>query len=216
MLYRDEILQDVLGVMRALVLDDDVRVEYGRAHEHARAIAGETLNIIVHLMEVNFQSNESIMRDLMTTLSSLLVRTEFCEMVSDAGVLKIIHEAMICYHDSESFTKQSFKLLKSLAGNDECKRHIIKNGAAETIVSGINRHRASATTVGLGLACVAALTLRSPDNSQILFQTGAPEAIVNAMKVHPDIENVQVRVLYTRYVNITNCSEFYKQRFHLE
>lgn len=207
MLYRDEILQDVLGVMRALVLDDDVRVEYGRAHEHARAIAGETLNIIVHLMEVNFETNESILRDLMVTLSSLLVRTEFCKVVSDAGVLKIIHEAMIYYRDSESFMKHSFKLLKSLAGNDECKWQIVKNGTAEAIVSGINRHQASATTVGLGLACVAALTLRCPDNSQIFFETGAPEAIVNAMKVHPDTENIQVHIFYISYMNIIALSQ---------
>lgn len=44
------LLRDALGVIRALVLDDDVRVEFGRAHEHARAIAGDTLCHITSLL----------------------------------------------------------------------------------------------------------------------------------------------------------------------
>lgn len=45
------LLRDVLGVLRALVLDDDVRVEFGRAHEHAKAIASDTLLAITSLLK---------------------------------------------------------------------------------------------------------------------------------------------------------------------
>lgn len=45
------LLRDVLGVMRALILDDDVRVEFGKAHEHAKAIAGDTLLTITALLQ---------------------------------------------------------------------------------------------------------------------------------------------------------------------
>lgn len=44
------LLRDVLGVLRALVLDDDVRVEFGRAHDHAKAIASDTLTQIISLL----------------------------------------------------------------------------------------------------------------------------------------------------------------------
>lgn len=44
------LLRDVLGVLRALILDDDVRVEFGRAHEHARTIASDTLCSITSLL----------------------------------------------------------------------------------------------------------------------------------------------------------------------
>jgi rRNA-processing protein FCF1 len=37
------IVRCVCGVMRALVLDDDVRVQYGMSHEHARQLATELL-----------------------------------------------------------------------------------------------------------------------------------------------------------------------------
>lgn len=45
------LLRDVLGVLRALILDDDIRVEFGRAHEHAKAIAGDTLLTITSLLQ---------------------------------------------------------------------------------------------------------------------------------------------------------------------
>lgn len=44
------LLRDILSVVRALVLDDDVRVEFGRSHEHARIIASDTLCAITGLL----------------------------------------------------------------------------------------------------------------------------------------------------------------------
>lgn len=47
-------LRAVCAVLRCLVLDDDVRVEYGRAHEHARVIASDTLCPIIELLHSKF------------------------------------------------------------------------------------------------------------------------------------------------------------------
>lgn len=44
-------LASVCGVLRTLVLDDDVRVEFGKAHEHARIIAGDTLHSMLELLD---------------------------------------------------------------------------------------------------------------------------------------------------------------------
>lgn len=45
-----ELIRSTLALCRALVLDDDVRVEFGKAHEHARIIASESLCSIMFLM----------------------------------------------------------------------------------------------------------------------------------------------------------------------
>lgn len=49
-----DLLKDVLHVLRALVLDDDIRVEFGHAHEHARLIANELLAEITGLLKSKF------------------------------------------------------------------------------------------------------------------------------------------------------------------
>lgn len=185
-----DLLCAVLGVLRALVLDDDIRVEFGRSHEHARAIASDTLCSITNLLE-KFKNDAAVMNELLLTLSALLVRTEFCKKVDDAGALTIIQKALQEFSNNDKLVRQCFKVLKALAGNDECKTKIIKMGAAPVLVSTLNQNKQSAATASLGLACIASLTLRSTENSEALYIAGAPLVIIETMKIHPESESVQ-------------------------
>lgn len=45
------LLREVCCVFRYLVLDDDIRVEFGKAHDHARLIAADTLEDLTKLQE---------------------------------------------------------------------------------------------------------------------------------------------------------------------
>lgn len=127
----------------------------------------------------------------MQTLSALVVRTEFCKKVQDAGGVKAIKEAMLDFQDKEKIIRQCFKLIKILAGNDESKVYIIQNGFTPIILRCLTINTKSPQCTFNGLGCIAALTLRSPDNSKILFDAGAPEVIIEAMKQNPDNMNVQ-------------------------
>lgn len=46
----ETLVKEVCAVFRYLVLDDDVRVEIGKAHDHARLIAAETLTDLTALL----------------------------------------------------------------------------------------------------------------------------------------------------------------------
>lgn len=52
-LNNDFLIKEMCAVCRALVLDDDVRVEFGHAHEHAKAIASDILCPLMKLLEGN-------------------------------------------------------------------------------------------------------------------------------------------------------------------
>ncbi|RZC41228.1 hypothetical protein BDFB_006691 [Asbolus verrucosus] len=145
-----EVLKDVLLVLRALILDDDVRVEFGRAHEHARIIASETLSTITGLIN-KFKADASIINDLMLTLSSLLVRAEFCIKVEETGGVELMQDVMTTFMKNDNVVQ----------------------------------------TASAGLNCVAALSLRCPENSKALFEAGLPEVIINVMRKHPDEKSVQ-------------------------
>lgn len=45
------IVRPVCGVARALVLDDDIRVQFGKSHEHARELALEILSTLTDLLK---------------------------------------------------------------------------------------------------------------------------------------------------------------------
>lgn len=210
-LVRDEVtgpeLRDACAVIRALVLDDDIRHEYGKAHEHANSIAKSALNVITGLMP-RFKKDKAVVGDLMITLAALIVRNEYCKEVEDVGGLKFVVNIMIDYPDSEKLNWQALKLLKALAGNDDVKTHIITSGCAPLIVSAVSRMKESECVVTAGLACISALTLRCPTNAGVFYDCGAPLVIIDAMKAYPKSVSVLKQAAWAiRNMSVRNKSE---------
>ncbi|XP_043525596.1 armadillo repeat-containing protein 6 homolog [Frieseomelitta varia] len=214
-LIRDDMsgpeLRDACAVIRALVLDDDIRQEYGKAHEHATIIAKGALNVLTGLIP-KYKKDKGVVGDLIITLAALIVRNEFCQEVEDAGGLKFVIDVMIDYPDSEKLNWQALKLLKALAGNDDVKSHIIMSGCGPLIVSAISRMRESECVVTAGLACISALTLRCSSNAGVFYDCGAPLVIIDAMKAYPKSVNVLKQAAWAiRNMSVRNkaeCSEF--------
>ncbi|XP_011298333.1 armadillo repeat-containing protein 6 homolog [Fopius arisanus] len=177
-------LRDACGVLRSLTLDDDIRHEYGKAHEHASQMARALLTVLTELLKI-FKEDEAVVGDLMLTMASLIVRNEFCQDVEDAGGLTYILDVMINYPDTEKLNWQALKLLKALAGNDNVKVHIVTNGSAPLIVSSIGRFKSSESVASAALSCISALTLRSSSNAGVFYDCGAPSIIIDAMKEFP-------------------------------
>lgn len=52
LIKRDEndIVRETCTMLRYLILDDDIRVEFGKAHEHARTISSEILEDLTKLL----------------------------------------------------------------------------------------------------------------------------------------------------------------------
>ncbi|XP_011642893.1 armadillo repeat-containing protein 6 homolog [Pogonomyrmex barbatus] len=200
-------VKDACSVIRALVLDDDIRHEYGKAHEHATVMAKGALDVITGLLK-RFKKETKVIGDLMITLAALVVRNEFCQEVEDAGGLKFILDIMTEYPDSEKLNWQALKLLKALAGNDNVKSHIVTSGCAPLIVSVISRMKRSENVVAAGLSCISALSLRSTSNSGVFYDCGAAQVIVDAMKAYPNNINILKQASWAiRNMSVRNKSE---------
>jgi armadillo repeat-containing protein 6 len=184
------IIKNICICLRFFILDDDIRVEFGKAHEHARLIAQECLVELTQLM-TKFKSNADVLSELFLTIASLVVRNEFCVTVAEAGGLTLIMDAMVEFPDSVKVIRESLKLLKALAGNDTVKVDIIKSGAAPIIESSFNCHKADETIAKAGLVCVSTLALRVQENQAALFETGIAETIIETMKIHERNKVVQ-------------------------
>lgn len=185
-----EIIKNVCTTLRFLILDDDIRVEFGKAHDHARLIAQECLVELTHLM-TKFKDNPDLLAELMLTIASLTVRNEFCQTIAEANGVTKIMDSMVEFHDSVRIIRESFKLLKALAGNDTLKADIIKNGAAPIIESSFNRHKADETIAKSALVCISTLALRLQANAVALFETGIAETVIETMKIHEKNSVVQ-------------------------
>ncbi|XP_316648.4 armadillo repeat-containing protein 6 homolog [Anopheles gambiae] len=185
-----EVIRNTCALFRYLILDDDIRVEFGKAHEHARQLAAEALTEITQLL-TKFKSDPDTLSDLMLTIASLTVRNELCQTVEEAGGLKFILDAMVEFPESMKIIREACKLLKALAGNDTVKQHIVQCGAAPLLESALNRHKDNETFARHALACISTLALRDPANSRALFETGISETIIQTMKIHPTSKIIQ-------------------------
>ena len=84
-----------------------------------------------------FSSSEQTL--LLSVLSSLTVRNEYCQAVVDQGMLKAILDLLSKEGQDRNIIKESLKLLKVLAGNDNVKKEIASlNGFAPVINSVLN------------------------------------------------------------------------------
>lgn len=184
------IIKNLCASFRYLILDDDIRVEFGKAHEHARLIATECLAELTQLM-VEFKDNSDVLADLMLTIAALCVRNEFCQLVADCNGITMIMDALVTFSDSIRLVREALKLLKALGGNDKVKVDIIRSGAASLIESAFNQHKADESLAKHALACITTLALRSKDNSTALFEAGIAETIIETMKIHENNKTIQ-------------------------
>lgn len=205
-----KLLSETLQVIRKLTLDDDVRVEFGKAHDHAKELGAQMLEPLTNLLKEN--TKPPLVSELMLTIASLLVRHELCKMVSDCGV-SVLFTILADNYDNVGVVQQADKLITALAGHDDVKRDLVKSGIVPITVLILNRHANNATATSLTLKCIAALCLREAPHSQQFVDAAAPQAILQCMKLHPDSAAVQKNACWAIRNMVARCKE-HNAKFH--
>ncbi|XP_051554618.1 armadillo repeat-containing protein 6 isoform X1 [Myxocyprinus asiaticus] len=187
-----EVVREACVALRVMTFDDDVRVPFGQAHEHAKMIVLEQngLKVIVEAAKAH-PENTAVLSELCATLSRLAVRNEFCQDIVELGGLKFMITLLADCLDCQELVKQVLSALKAIAGNDDVKDAIVNTGGAELIVMAMNRHMANAQVCEQGCAALCVLALRKPNNCKVIMECGGALAAMQAMKNHPAEVNVQ-------------------------
>lgn len=89
-----EVIKETCTVFRHFILDDDIRVEFSKAHDHARTIADENLTELTGMLPT-YSDNMEVFTELILTIATLCVRQELCVVVEEAGGLRYVFEAMV-------------------------------------------------------------------------------------------------------------------------
>ncbi|XP_017350460.1 armadillo repeat-containing protein 6 [Ictalurus punctatus] len=189
---RAEVVKEACSALRVMTFDDDVRVPFGQAHEHAKMIVLEHngLKVIIEAAKAH-PENMPVLSELCATLSRLAVRNEFCQDIVDLGGLKFMMTLLADSLDGQDLVKQVLSALRAIAGNDDVKDGIVNAGGAELIVMAVNRHMSNAQVCEQGCAALCMLALRKPSNCKIIMESGGALAALQAMKMHQAEVNVQ-------------------------
>ncbi|KAK1879067.1 Armadillo repeat-containing protein 6 [Dissostichus eleginoides] len=162
-----QIVKEATAALKVMTFDDDVRVAFGQAHEHAKMIVLENngLKVLIGAAKAHLD-NTSVLSELCATLSHLAVRNEFCQDICDLGGLKLIMTLL-----AEGYEKA--ELIRQL------------------IVIAMNRHMNNSAVCEQGCACLSVLALRKPENCIVIMENGGALAAVQAMRTHTNSINVQ-------------------------
>ncbi|XP_041972053.1 armadillo repeat-containing protein 6 homolog [Aricia agestis] len=204
-----KLLSETLLAIRRFPLDDDIRVEFGKAHEHARDFAIQLLDSLTDILIEN--SAPSCAGEVMSTVSALLVRHELC--ATAARCCDALFALLADNYDNVVVTQQAVKLIIALAGNDDVKRQLVKSGIVPIVVSLLSRHTSNPTAAALILKCIAALSLREPEHSKQFLENGVAEAVVECLKVHQNNANVQKNGCWAIRNMVARCKE-HNSKFH--
>lgn len=207
---RADLVREACLALRIMTFDDDVRVAFGQAHEHAKMIVLEQngLKVIIEAAKAH-PDNTPVLSELCATLSRLAVRNEFCQDICDLGGLKFMMTLLADSFESQDLVRQLLSALRAIAGNDDVKDAVVNAGGVELIVIAMNRHMSNAQVCDQGCAALSVLALRKPNNCQVIMEEGGAMAAIQAMKTHPQDVNVQkqacmvLRNLVSRMQNFT-------------
>ncbi|XP_077369859.1 armadillo repeat-containing protein 6 [Festucalex cinctus] len=187
-----EVVKEASAALRIMTFDDDVRVTFGHAHEHAKMIVLQHngLKVLIDSAKAH-NDNITVLSELCATLSRLAVRNEFCQDICDLGGLKLMMTLLAGSYESAELVRQVLSAIRAVAGNDDVKDAVVKAGGVQLIVIAMNRHMIISAVCEQGCACLSVLALRKPNNCKVIMEEGGALAAVQAMKSHPGVVNVQ-------------------------
>ncbi|KAF2351505.1 Armadillo-type fold [Trinorchestia longiramus] len=183
-----------LRAIRSFTLDDDIRVEIGRAHEHCRHLVEEEglITVTLHVIKGAVESNKSALAgEALSTLSCVCVRAEFCQQANETGALEVINSILVNFPDSPVLNKQSFTLVATLSGNDNVKTQVMKSGTPSLIIKAMDKYQMESGLCSAGCSAVSMLALRNKQNAEQLVEEGAATVVLQAMKQHISDKQLQ-------------------------
>ncbi|NWS03217.1 ARMC6 protein, partial [Motacilla alba] len=181
-----ELVGTAASALRVMTFDDDIRVPFGHAHDHAKMIVLENdgLRVLIEAAKA-FTDNSGVLSELCATLSRLSVRNEFCQEIVDLGGLNFMVTLLADCMEHPDVVKQVLGAIRAVAGNDDVKDAIVDAGATELIVLAISQHLGNPQICEQGCAALGVLALRKPDNCGVIVEGGGAAAALRAMKAHP-------------------------------
>ncbi|NXG73020.1 ARMC6 protein, partial [Baryphthengus martii] len=187
-----DVVRTAASALRIMTFDDDIRVPFGHAHDHAKMIVLENdgLRVLIEAAKV-FTDNSSVLSELCATLSRLSVRNEFCQEIVDLGGLNFMVSLLADCVDHPDVVKQVLSAIRAVAGNDDVKDAIVSAGGTDLIVLAVSRHLGNPQICEQGCAALCMLALRKPENCHVIMEGGGALAALQAMKAHPREAAVQ-------------------------
>ncbi|XP_032804250.1 armadillo repeat-containing protein 6 [Petromyzon marinus] len=185
-------VREACAALRVMTFDDDIRVPFGQAHDHAKMIVLENsgLKVLVEASKA-YPNSLPVLSELCATIAKLAVRNEFCQDIVELGGLNFTLALLADYLDHQDLVKNVLSTLRAIAANDDVKEAVVAAGGTNVIVMAMNHHLGNPQLCEQACAALSVIALRNTQNCRAIIECGGALAILQAMKNHPNEANVQ-------------------------
>ncbi|RLN52141.1 hypothetical protein BBJ29_007507 [Phytophthora kernoviae] len=171
---QNEVLSKQLALcFRVLTINDDPRATFSQAQDTIKALVER--DMIPYSLEMLRQRG---------FLKQLAITEENCQQIADLDGLTTVQQVMQVYVNNAPVVKRCITVFRNVAAADDLKRKILQSGGVEQTLLVMRHHEADASIQQNACATLAAIALRSPENSHTLVELGAMREISRAMQAH--------------------------------
>ncbi|OXB57705.1 UNVERIFIED_CONTAM: hypothetical protein H355_008659, partial [Colinus virginianus] len=186
-----DVVRTASSALRVMTFDDDIRVPFGHAHDHAKMIVLENdgLRVLIEAAKA-FTDNCSVLSELCATLSRLSVRNEFCQEIVDLGGLNFMVSLLADSMDHPICEQGCAALCMLALRKPENCNVIMEGGGALAALQAMKAHPQEVTVQKQACMLIRNLVSRSRDYSQPILEMGAEDLITEARATHKDCDDV--------------------------
>eukprot|EP01038_Epipyxis_sp_PR26KG_P005435 gene5435-7528_t len=185
------IFQESCKLIRGLCIHDDLRKDMSCAYDNGKFFIKKN-GIVQALMKLSaaFREEPVIASAALYAARNLITTEEAVQIMSQHGAMEL-PRAILSYQSADiNLVKSVIGLMRNLCADDVRKDKLVMDGTLQLLAFALSNPlvQNDVILVEHGLACLAAMSLRSPNNSEKIVSYGAIEIIVNLMHKHKDAQ----------------------------
>lgn len=189
------ILTDCCSLMRGLCVHDDLRKDMSCAYENGRFFLKQP-GMVHALMTLSsyFKSAPGLSSAALSAARNLIATEEAVAVMAQHGAIELIRD-ILSYQDSPvGLVRSAVGLMRNVCADDVRKDRLVGDGSLDLLIN-VMSQETYAKDGGLmehAVACLAAISLRSPSNAQRIVNAGtALDILARNMRRYADRSGLQ-------------------------
>ena len=196
--------------VRGLCVHDDFRKDMSCAYDNGKYfISADVMAFLLHYSR-QFQQYPALAAAALSAAKQMITTEEAVKVAAHHGAMDLPIAVLSWSDSSLSLIRSVAGVMRNLCADDIRKDRLVADGSMALLVAALSSDKFSVdfTFCEHALACLAAMSLRSPSNSEKIMNCGAAEIIVQSMRKYPDKGALQRQACLSVRNIAARCPEF--------
>ena len=141
----------------------------------------------------SFSDDTIVLEGCLLALSNLCLVEENITYLLEGDLINEVVSTMNVYVDNGGLQEHGCDIIGNLANNDEARRRVLNCGGLDTLVISMAVNPGDADVQCRAMAAVQAFCASDDESNVLMAQSGAVDAILEAMKTHTHLDDVVVQ-----------------------